>query len=184
MNQWNANSKRRLIEIIYNLRQKEFIFFAKQYVGQNESEEIVSEAFLSLLEHLDDVDGEDEIMCFLYKEIRKLCFIYLQEPEFLGIIGGLIQGDENWEENIKIAEYVTQVMLDLLDVNKAEREKELEKAIELLPPQQKRVFKLYRLGLTTREIADLLGLSDQTVRNHKKLAIDFLKGYFGKRPLD
>lgn len=54
----------------------------------------------------------------------------------------------------------------------------LEQGIELLPEQQRLVYKLcYQQGLKYQEVADRLGLSHGTVQTHMKLALKFLRGY-------
>lgn len=52
----------------------------------------------------------------------------------------------------------------------------LDDAIEKLPPQQKKVYKLSREErLKHEEIAKLLNLSPETVKKHMKLALRFIK---------
>ncbi|KRT17831.1 hypothetical protein ASU31_00605 [Pedobacter ginsenosidimutans] len=55
----------------------------------------------------------------------------------------------------------------------------MDKVIEKLPPQQKKVFKLSREGrLKHDEIANLLGISPETVKKHIKLALRFIRSEF------
>lgn len=59
-------------------------------------------------------------------------------------------------------------------------EKLLEEAIDLLPPQQKLVFRLAKVeGLTHEAIARRLNLSQGTVKNHMVRALQFLRQYLG-----
>ncbi len=53
----------------------------------------------------------------------------------------------------------------------------LEDAIEQLPPRVKQVFKLSRYeNYSTAQIAEKLGLSEQTVKNQLSTALHYLKG--------
>src|SRR5690606_31117943 len=52
----------------------------------------------------------------------------------------------------------------------------LEEAIQALPPQRQRIFRMCRLdGLTYREVAEQLGISYYTVKEHMTLAIQAIK---------
>ena len=52
----------------------------------------------------------------------------------------------------------------------------LNRLIEQLPPMQKEVFRLSRIeGLTSKEIAEALNISDETVRKHSSLAMKKIK---------
>jgi RNA polymerase sigma-70 factor (ECF subfamily) len=54
----------------------------------------------------------------------------------------------------------------------------LYKAIELLPPQQRTIFKMSRQeGLNHSEIARRLGLKQPTVKNHICRSLNFLRSY-------
>ncbi|MEH6305463.1 RNA polymerase sigma-70 factor [Olivibacter sp. CPCC 100613] len=61
----------------------------------------------------------------------------------------------------------------------------LEEAIQKLPPQQQKVFKLSKIErLKQEEIARLLELSPETVKKHMKLALKFLRNYFAEARID
>ncbi|MFC6100483.1 RNA polymerase sigma-70 factor [Olivibacter domesticus] len=61
----------------------------------------------------------------------------------------------------------------------------LEEAIQKLPPQQQKVFKLSKIErLKQEEIAHLLNLSPETVKKHMKLALKFLRNYFADARID
>lgn len=57
----------------------------------------------------------------------------------------------------------------------AEVLREIHSSIETLPTQCKRVLKLTLEGIRTEEIADMMGLSPQTVRNTRVRATVLLK---------
>jgi RNA polymerase sigma-70 factor (family 1) len=62
---------------------------------------------------------------------------------------------------------------------------QLHKAIQLLPPQQKVVFTLSRLQEHSYdEIAEKLGISRDTVRNHLIKALNSIRSYFSTRNQD
>jgi RNA polymerase sigma-70 factor (ECF subfamily) len=55
----------------------------------------------------------------------------------------------------------------LRDAEQSELREQLKKVLEILPPRQKAIVELFELeGFTSLEIAEMLGLSDGTVRWH------------------
>jgi RNA polymerase sigma-70 factor (ECF subfamily) len=65
-----------------------------------------------------------------------------------------------------------------------ESERLINEAIAKLPPQQQLVFKLSKQdGLSREQIADLLKISPNTVRNHMADAMKFIKSYIGHAAL-
>uniref|UniRef100_F4C7J0 RNA polymerase, sigma-24 subunit, ECF subfamily n=1 Tax=Sphingobacterium sp. (strain 21) TaxID=743722 RepID=F4C7J0_SPHS2 len=61
----------------------------------------------------------------------------------------------------------------------------LEEAIQKLPPQQQKVFKMSKIEhLKQEEIARVLQLSPETVKKHMKLALKFLRNYFAEARID
>src|SRR5690606_22376433 len=54
----------------------------------------------------------------------------------------------------------------------------LEDGLDLLPPQQQRVYRLcHQQGLKYEEVACLLDIAPGTVQSHMKLALRFLRNY-------
>ena len=57
----------------------------------------------------------------------------------------------------------------------------LQRVIGQLPPQQQLVYRLAKQeGLSREEIAEKLGISVNTVRNHLAAAVEFIRTYFKK----
>jgi RNA polymerase sigma-70 factor (family 1) len=55
----------------------------------------------------------------------------------------------------------------------------LNDAIQLMPPQRKRVFVLFKIeGKSYKEIEQLMGISEKTINSHLFQANRFLKAYF------
>lgn len=66
--------------------------------------------------------------------------------------------------------------IDIFKLNEGkETSQELDNAISQLPVQQKKVMMLRRKGLSNKEIADILGLSLNTVNIHYRLGIKALR---------
>ena len=76
-----------------------------------------------------------------------------------------VQGTECVERSLLDKEYATIYNL----------------AVEILPPQRKRIFRMSREeGLSYKEIAGNLEISTQTVKEHMSLAMKTIKDYIAK----
>lgn len=79
-------------------------------------------------------------------------------------------------------EWINNVLYDASysfdDTHKIDAGALVDEAVDLLPPQQKKVYLLSRRdGLKQEEIAKELGISLETVKKHMVLALRFIKNY-------
>ena len=102
-----------------------------------------------------------------------LCYLFIiAEDRLLGV--------EQSAERRKIAEQESFSESDVIrDAENEEAESDKFKLfveeVERLPRQQKAVIKKYLQKMNTRQIAEELKISEQTVRNHKTKALDSLR---------
>lgn len=86
------------------------------------------------------------------------------------------------KERVKHQQYVQSVENDYadttsFDVQQEARHRLLDRAINLLPPQQRKVFMLRQQGLKNPEIAQLLHISITSVAKYQQLAMQALTEY-------
>lgn len=136
-----------------------------------EAEDIVSDCFFKLWKKKQDFETGTNIKAFLYISCRNACLNHLKKiKRKTAIQESYFRQLEEGEETI-FFELVETEVITLLS-----------QEIEALPDKCKEVFKLiYLEGRKTDEIATQLGLSVQTVRNHKTRAIELLKASFLKK---
>jgi RNA polymerase sigma factor (sigma-70 family) len=106
-------------------------------------------------------------------EAQFLCYLFI-------IAGDRLLGVEQSAERRKIAEQESVSESDVIrDADNGETEADIFKLImeevERLPRRRKEVIKKYLQKMTTRQIAEELKISEQTVRNHKTKAVDSLR---------
>ncbi len=129
------------------------------------SEEIVQDVFLKLWLSRDGLDEQGNLWLYLYVITKRLCLNKLREIRkssvlFEKLMHGMEVADSHTEERL---------MAD-------EMEQYAKRAVENLPRQQQLIFKLSREeGLSHHEIAQKLGLSPNTVKNHMVQALKTLK---------
>ena len=131
----------------------------------NWSEELVQDVFLKLWLNREGLDIQSNIWLFLYVVTKRLCLNKLREIRkstglFEQLMNALEAAGNQTEE---------QLMAE-------ELEQHASQLIASLPKQQQLIFKLSREeGLTHSEIAEKLGLSPNTVKNHMVQALKTLK---------
>jgi len=129
------------------------------------SEEVVQDVFLKLWLNREGLDEQGNIWLYLYVIAKRLCLNKLREVRKSAVL--LEQLMRNMETADNLSE--EQLMAD-------ELERHAQHVISRLPKQQQLIFKLSREdGLTHNEIAQKLGLSPNTVKNHMVQALKTLK---------
>ncbi|SOD13830.1 RNA polymerase sigma factor [Pedobacter xixiisoli] len=148
--------------------------FAFSYLkGKQQSEEIVQETFLALLENRLKFEQSRALEPYLFTIAKRLILDQLRKvvntKAFKEKLLNTISDQHNeTEERI--------VFSDLLVF--------AESAIDELPLQQQTVFRLSRVeGLSYDEIAERLNLSRNTVKNHLMVAVKKLKNRFNNQEM-
>ena len=152
---------------IYNNYYLTLYNFVKKFIPKREdAEDITADIFVKLWRMHTRFDSIKNIEAFLYITGRNACLNFLQslqrqsekQKELLHV---LLQepAEGTLQEDVK-----TEVLQTIL------------KEIEKLPRSCQNVFKMaYLEGLSNSEIADTLGINNQSVRNHKQRAIKLLR---------
>lgn len=129
------------------------------------SEEIVQDVFLKLWLNREGLDDQGNLWLYLYVITKRLCLNKLREIRkspvlFEQLMNGMEVAGRPPEEQLMAVEL----------------EQQAQRFIDALPKQQQRIYKLSREeGLSHHEIAEKLGLSPNTVKNHMVQALKTLK---------
>ncbi|RBQ12060.1 RNA polymerase sigma factor [Pedobacter miscanthi] len=133
--------------------------------NEEEAEDLLHELFTALWIRAANYDESVPLAAYLYRSIKnRVCnHIAYMKVRFNYV--------ESLQNHIDSGKNITDDRL---------RERELSRIIErevsLLPPQMKRIFELSRkVNMTHREIAELLSLSDNTIKKQISLAIRILR---------
>lgn len=161
-----ANSPCALFNDVYDRYWSAIFYFVSKYVPHTaEAEDITVESFVKLWQRLDQFEHERSIISFLYATARNASIDWLRaekrqichREELLY----LLQQEEHNNPQVSV---------------KAEVLRQLQCEIEKLPSKRKKVLLLsYMEGKTNEEIAVLLDINKQSVRNHKSRAVQFLR---------
>ena len=144
------------IERIFRSHYGAFCSFASKYVRDDAVvEDIVQDAFVTLLERSPHFDTETHLKNFLYVTIRNACLNYIRDEEAKNrYVEAQVREEktESFEEEIILSEVY----------------QELANAVAELPEECRKVFELcYFQGKDNNEAAEILGISVNTVRTQK-----------------
>ncbi|WP_459187628.1 RNA polymerase sigma-70 factor [Parabacteroides sp. APC149_11_2_Y6] len=152
--------------LLFNQYYSGLVVYANQFLSSIEnSEDIVDDVFASLWEKRETLDPELYLKGYLFTSVRNRCLNHIEHlrvhSEYQKKI--LKKGDTGcsltWEYFVE-----------------SELNEMIEKALEKLPPQQKKVFMMSRFeNKTAAQIAEELEISPRTVEKHIEKALQSLR---------
>jgi len=156
---------------IYTLYHPNIYCFALKYFKNEEiAEDITHDTFLRLWQYRDRINHEMPLINYLYRIARNVLF-----KEFKKYKGNLHLKEQLLTdyENHQLLSACVHTTYQTREYNRI-----LEQAINHLPAQRQRVFKLCKQeGKTYKETANQLGISSYTVKEHMTLAMKSIKEY-------
>lgn len=166
------NGAQSAIAYFFDLHYQPLCFFSNRLI-QNEAEakDIVAHSFVLLWQKSRDFNTVENVKGFLYKACRNDCLNFIRDNKRANVAQQLYINQVQQREESVLQEIIRAEFLQILTHE-----------ISFLPERPKDVFNMiYFEGKKIDEIAVELGLSVQTVRNHKTRAIDLLKTSFLKK---
>ena len=145
------------------LKQFTYQFTKSEFIA----EEIVQEVFINLWVKRDKIDLNLSFNGYIYRITRNLLINHLKK-----MARDEKALEEFWYNMDKEKDNVSEQILD------KEYNQHLEEAIDKLPKQKQLIFRLSREeGKSHYQIAEELGISKNTVKNHMVAAIKAIKNY-------
>lgn len=153
-------------QMLYSDYYAVLVVYARNFVGQQEiAEDIVQELFITMWEKEMSFLSFASFKAYLYNSVRNTALNYLKHQDV--------------EE--KYIEYVQSSYgeIDESEVNDEEVYRLLFKAVDELPARCREIFLMYMDGKKNDEIANMLNLSVETVKTHKKRAVKHIRERLG-----
>lgn len=146
-----------------------YLFAYKRLGNREEVKDIVHEVFLSLWLNHEQVNLTYSLSTYLHSAVRNKIIDLIARKQvssrYINTFNNFVQSGQNTTDHL---------------VRHNELLALIEKEIEGLPPKMRAVFDLSRKSNYSRkEIAEELGLSEQTVKSHMQHALKILKVKFG-----
>ncbi|WP_316817126.1 RNA polymerase sigma-70 factor [Pedobacter nyackensis] len=159
--------ERRAYEQIYNRYWAIMYVYARKIMAdEDDAQDIVQEVFTYLWNKGPELVIKSSLSVYLYTSVRYRIFDLLDHRKVRTDYKAYLQ--QFIEEGV----YITDEELRLKELVAV-----VEKEISLLPPKMREMFELSRNeGLSHKEIADQLGVSDLTVKKQVSNAVKILKG--------
>lgn len=145
-------------------------YFAAKYVGRHEAEDIASDTFVKLWHLKENFEKLEKVKAFLYLTAKNACLNHNKRDSMKA------EKHEQMAHELSEEEANNNFEYNLLD---AEFLRHTYQYLQRLPKQQRRVMELHWQGMSTEQIANVLNLSPQTVRNTWSRAVETLKKYRG-----
>ena len=163
----------RAYKFLYDYHYQILCHFAAQYVCDDFlAETIVSDVIFHLWEIREQLEITKGLRGYLMSCVKNRCLDYLksQHNQHEIVMSSPLLYD------FPVINYIQESDYPLGKLLEKELEDEIMKAIERLPIESRRVFRLSRFGEKTyQEIAEELDISENTVKYHIKRSIALLK---------
>lgn len=161
---WDSEAFR----LLYRLYYKALVNYSMQFVlSQDEAEDIVQSVFTTLLEKKFEFLNLKSLKAFLYNSVRNSSLDKLRHKNV----------EEHYIKSVE-EEYGAYPTDDDDSVYSEDVYRLLFAYIDELPAKSREVFLLYIKGKTNHEISEMLGMSFETVKTHKKRSMAFLRKKF------
>jgi len=158
--------------VVYNHFYNSIFAFCKYLLpGIEDARDMTAQLFILVWEKRDRFDSYSNLRGFLFLNARNKCFNYLRDQKARSVIDKQI-GDFTIAEqrSILFAEIESEVVTHIRE------------EVEKLPDYYRNILKLaYFQGYDNQEIADMLQISEKTVRNAKSIALKTVKMAFLNR---
>lgn len=165
-----ASGNEKAFETLFNL----FIsrlnpFIIKLTRSELAAQEVIQETFIRVWLNRDKLDTIDNPGGWLYKVASNECYTWLRKSALNDKFSQAITSEP-------APGNTTHEWLDVKELNRL-----VDKAVDQLPPQRKKIYQLSRnQGKTIPEIADQLQLSPNTVKNALVLSLKSIREYLAQ----
>ena len=155
-----------LIFKIYN--QKVYNFCLKLLKKQEDAEEVTQEVFIALWENREKIELNTSLSSYIYRIARNKIYNIYRKSFYVQAYLEYMNAKGKKLESFTEDEILYNELNRFLNVT-----------IDALPPRRKEVFELSRLeGLTYKEIAQRMKISENTVDVQIRKALGFLRNAF------
>lgn len=153
---------------VYKHYKNKLVFFAYRLTKSTPvAEEIVQDVFVKIWTARDQINTDFSFNAYIYRITHNMVVNYLRrvasEEKAIKMLWQNIEEEQNYIDDIVKSNEFDQIA---------------QNAIEKLSPQKRQIFEMSRQSnYTHKEIADKLGISPNTVKNHMVESLKFIRSY-------
>lgn len=161
-----ATGNTNAFKILFNEHYTQLVYFAEKFTGNSaEAEDLVMEVFARFWQKRSETIAIASLSSFLYTCVKNACIDFLRKEARHPVLLQNVYAELLHDENIIEGEEVFSRLVH-----------QIYESIENLPDQCRTIFKLiYIEGKSTKEVAETLNLSVQTVRNQKTRGLSLIR---------
>jgi len=134
-----------------------------------DSEELALDAFTNIFEKWDTFSGEEHIRRYLFICAKNLSFNHLDK-----------RGAQKRGHTVELKPWME---LDEVEIVEIEFYDIMLNSLHALPPERRKVFLMLLEGKSKADVAEELGISPHTVKNHRIQAIKSIQSYIKNKKL-
>ncbi len=154
-------------DIIYKKYSRRLFGFVFRYIKQEtDTEEIVQEVFIKIWQSRENINIYSSFESFLFTIAHNATVNLLKKRAT----------EQKYVEHVKSLQHIDEAYELTDEIHYKELKHKFQDLLNELSPRQKEIFQLSRdEGLSHKEIAERLGISVHTVKNHLVATLSFLK---------
>jgi len=160
-------------DIIYKKYSRRLYGFVFRYVKQeSDTEDIVQEVFIKIWKSREKIEVYSSFESYLFTIAHNATVNLLKKRAT----------EQKYVEHVKSVQSIDEAYELTDEIHYKELKHKLLGLLDELSPRQKEIFQLSREeGLSHKEIAEKLGISTNTVKNHLVTTLSFLKSKLDNR---
>ena len=154
---------------IFNQFYKPLVIFAASKVKSTETaEDLVQDIFISLWNKKLKFEDNISLKTYLYRSVLNRCINYIRDSK----------SKEKYLQSLTDATITEQNTL-MNEIIRADVYSILISAVNTLPPRCKEIFQMAQEGMSCIEIGEKLGITAETVKKQRKIALKMLRKELG-----
>lgn len=168
-------------EVLLKRHEGPLFRFVMRFVGSRPlAEDLVQETFVRVCKSAASYTTRARFTTWLYTIARNLCIDHLRRSRGRSEVSLDRNPTEDTDDDRSLIHRLAdgEAPLASSELVREEFRKKLQDALDALPEEQREVFTLRQFGgLKFREIADVVGISENTVKSRMRYALETLRGH-------
>ncbi|WP_446776655.1 RNA polymerase sigma-70 factor, partial [Macellibacteroides fermentans] len=167
------SGSRTAFNTLYRIHYPGLLAYAELFLDEGGAEDVIQDVFLNVWINRDNLNDSSSLKGYLLRSVYNTSLNYLKKEKYARKYSSEYQQQI---EELGYLFYDPESNETIQKLYSKDLHKEIQAAIDALPPKCREVFSLSYLGeLSNKEIAQQLGISVSTVENHIHSALKQLR---------